>query len=244
MRIAGADLTALIAGIVGRDLEPRKATFAAFRDAHGDVIDQGLAIYFPGARVVYGRKRARAARPREPRGASPVARSLRRAWRKVGSTWRIHQARVPEWPHRPGAGRGRGRSHRCGNGDGGARCGAQLVRRVLARSATHRRCTDRPAHVHRGDARLSRGGDRIPGDRRRARTARGDPGRAQRVAGARPRWRASAGRTDGRAGRAPQRRQVEPAECVGARRSGNRHADTRDDARSRWNGRSRSPVFR
>ena len=47
MRISGADLTGLIAGIVGRTLTPRLATFATFRDVRGEAIDQGLALSFP-----------------------------------------------------------------------------------------------------------------------------------------------------------------------------------------------------
>ncbi len=47
VRVAGAGLDRLIAGIVGRTLAPRHATFAAFLDADGQVIDQGLAIHFP-----------------------------------------------------------------------------------------------------------------------------------------------------------------------------------------------------
>ena len=47
VRIAGTGLDALIAGIVGKPLVPRMATFARFRDAHGAILDQGLAIHFP-----------------------------------------------------------------------------------------------------------------------------------------------------------------------------------------------------
>ena len=34
-------------GILGRLPAPRRATLAAFRDAHGDSLDEGLALYFP-----------------------------------------------------------------------------------------------------------------------------------------------------------------------------------------------------
>ncbi|MEO6929777.1 MAG: tRNA uridine-5-carboxymethylaminomethyl(34) synthesis GTPase MnmE [Casimicrobiaceae bacterium] len=47
VRIAGADLAPMIAGIIGKSMLPRMATFARFRDAHGDAIDQGLALHFP-----------------------------------------------------------------------------------------------------------------------------------------------------------------------------------------------------
>ena len=48
VRVSGADLDALIAGIAGRRLSPRVATRVTFRDAHGGAIDAGLALYFPG----------------------------------------------------------------------------------------------------------------------------------------------------------------------------------------------------
>ncbi|MEO6750050.1 MAG: tRNA uridine-5-carboxymethylaminomethyl(34) synthesis GTPase MnmE [Casimicrobiaceae bacterium] len=47
VRVAGATLDGLIAAIVGKALVPRVATFAVFRDAMDEVIDQGLAIHFP-----------------------------------------------------------------------------------------------------------------------------------------------------------------------------------------------------
>lgn len=47
VRVSGADPTSLITGVIGRTLEPRLATVVAFCDAHGEPIDQGLALYFP-----------------------------------------------------------------------------------------------------------------------------------------------------------------------------------------------------
>ncbi|HEY7902966.1 MAG TPA: tRNA uridine-5-carboxymethylaminomethyl(34) synthesis GTPase MnmE [Casimicrobiaceae bacterium] len=47
VRIAGADLSALIAGLVGKPPAPRVATLATFRDAGGAALDQGIALYFP-----------------------------------------------------------------------------------------------------------------------------------------------------------------------------------------------------
>jgi len=46
VRVSGGDLRALIEGIVGRRLAPRVATRVTFRDARGDAIDEGLALYF------------------------------------------------------------------------------------------------------------------------------------------------------------------------------------------------------
>ncbi|MFN7087240.1 MAG: tRNA uridine-5-carboxymethylaminomethyl(34) synthesis GTPase MnmE [Burkholderiales bacterium] len=42
----GSRLAAVIEGILGRNLPPRRAVLADFRDRHGAAIDQGLALYF------------------------------------------------------------------------------------------------------------------------------------------------------------------------------------------------------
>jgi tRNA modification GTPase len=47
VRVSGKDIAPLINAICGRALVPRQATYLPFRDAVGQVIDQGLAIYFP-----------------------------------------------------------------------------------------------------------------------------------------------------------------------------------------------------
>lgn len=48
LRVSGPAVRAVIAGIMGRELQPRLATLARFRDAQGNAIDQGIALYFPG----------------------------------------------------------------------------------------------------------------------------------------------------------------------------------------------------
>jgi len=47
LRVSGPAVSAVIAGIVGKALAPRVATLARFRDAQGEAIDQGIALYFP-----------------------------------------------------------------------------------------------------------------------------------------------------------------------------------------------------
>lgn len=47
VRVSGAQLAPVIAAICGRALAPRQASYLPFRDAQGQVIDQGLAIFFP-----------------------------------------------------------------------------------------------------------------------------------------------------------------------------------------------------
>lgn len=47
VRVSGQSIAPLIHAICGRALLPRQATYLSFQDAQGQVIDQGLAIFFP-----------------------------------------------------------------------------------------------------------------------------------------------------------------------------------------------------
>ena len=47
VRISGSRVPAIAEGILGRVPPPRRAVVAEFRDSAGEVIDQGLALYFP-----------------------------------------------------------------------------------------------------------------------------------------------------------------------------------------------------
>lgn len=47
IRVSGKNIAPLIAGLVGRDLQPRHAHFARFKAADDSVLDEGLALYFP-----------------------------------------------------------------------------------------------------------------------------------------------------------------------------------------------------
>ncbi|MBI5925146.1 MAG: tRNA uridine-5-carboxymethylaminomethyl(34) synthesis GTPase MnmE [Aquabacterium sp.] len=48
VRVSGKGLQPLIQAVCGRELQPRMATYGPFKDAHGEALDQGLAIFFPG----------------------------------------------------------------------------------------------------------------------------------------------------------------------------------------------------
>ena len=48
VRVSGKGLAPLARALTGRDLAPRYATYGPLRDARGEAIDHGLAIYFPG----------------------------------------------------------------------------------------------------------------------------------------------------------------------------------------------------
>ena len=54
MRISGPRLAPLAVQILGRVPPPRRAERATFRDAAGEAIDEGLALYFPGPRSYTG----------------------------------------------------------------------------------------------------------------------------------------------------------------------------------------------
>ena len=47
VRVSGEQLVGMLRGLVDKDIPPRRAVLADFRDAGGAFIDQGLALYFP-----------------------------------------------------------------------------------------------------------------------------------------------------------------------------------------------------
>jgi tRNA modification GTPase len=47
VRVSGREIQALIAGVTGGALPPRRAAVRDFIDARGEVIDQGIALFFP-----------------------------------------------------------------------------------------------------------------------------------------------------------------------------------------------------
>lgn len=47
IRVSGKALAPIIQTLCGRNLQPRQASYLPFQDAQGQVIDQGLALYFP-----------------------------------------------------------------------------------------------------------------------------------------------------------------------------------------------------
>ena len=47
VRISGQRIAPVVQALCGRPLSPRQATYLAFRDGDGQIIDKGLAIFFP-----------------------------------------------------------------------------------------------------------------------------------------------------------------------------------------------------
>ena len=48
VRVSGPRAAAIARGLLGRKPRPRRAVYAALRDAAGVAIDRGLVLYFPG----------------------------------------------------------------------------------------------------------------------------------------------------------------------------------------------------
>ncbi len=48
VRVSGKGLARFVSALVGRELRPREATYLPLRDADGQAIDHGLALWFPG----------------------------------------------------------------------------------------------------------------------------------------------------------------------------------------------------
>lgn len=54
VRVSGPGLRALVAGVTGGSLPPRRAAVRDFIDARGEVIDQGIALFFPAPQSYTG----------------------------------------------------------------------------------------------------------------------------------------------------------------------------------------------
>jgi tRNA modification GTPase len=54
VRVSGPRLASLIKGVVGKSLPPRQAVLSPVLDARGEVIDQGIALFFPAPRSYTG----------------------------------------------------------------------------------------------------------------------------------------------------------------------------------------------
>jgi tRNA modification GTPase len=54
VRVSGALASRIAISMLGRVPPPRVATFSAFRDGHGQILDQGIALYYPSPRSFTG----------------------------------------------------------------------------------------------------------------------------------------------------------------------------------------------
>jgi tRNA modification GTPase len=54
VRLSGPGVAGIATAVIGGLPEPRSATFCAFRDASGELVDEGVALYFPAPRSYTG----------------------------------------------------------------------------------------------------------------------------------------------------------------------------------------------
>ncbi len=54
VRLSGPEAAAALGALAGRVPPPRRASLARFRDADGETIDEGIALYFPAPASVTG----------------------------------------------------------------------------------------------------------------------------------------------------------------------------------------------
>ena len=188
-------LAPLIEALCGRDAQAARGDLPAVPRRRRQRHRPGPGDPLPGAAFLHRRGRAGTAGPRRPGGAAAAAGALPGGRRRSrsgdrpappgrparGAAGRIHPARLPQRQDRPGAGRGHRRPDRRQHRSGGAQRQPLAVGRVLARGPRPARRADPPAHAGRGDAGLSRRGDRLPAEGRCAGPARA----AARHAGAR-----------------------------------------------------------
>ena len=232
VRVSGAMSRRSRSVVLGRTPTPRRATFAMFRGARGEPLDEGLALFFPAPASYTGETVLELQGHGSPAALKLVlARCLELGarlaapgefTRRAFLNGKLDLAQAESVADLIDAAT-----------SAAARAAARVAhRRVLARGARAGRRGDRAAHADRGHARLSRRGHRVRARGRRGRTARlrlanGSSGILARAAiGA----RLNAGPRR-RAGRPAQRRQVEPPQSTGTRGGGDRHAGSRHDAR-------------
>ena len=175
VRVSGAAVPAIAAALVAQPLAPRVATLATFRDARGEPLDQGLALYFSAPHSYTGEHVLEL----HGHGGPAVLRLLLARCLELGA----RLAQPGEFTQRAFL-----------NGkldlaqaeavadliDAATATAARAAARSLSgafsrRDPGARRRADRAAHVHRGDARFPRRGHRFPARRRCARQARRDP---------------------------------------------------------------------
>src|SRR5512135_1148998 len=54
VRVSGKDLGPILQGIIGAPLAARHATFSSFHGENGEILDEGIALYFPAPRCFTG----------------------------------------------------------------------------------------------------------------------------------------------------------------------------------------------
>ena len=244
VRVSGAGVSAIVAGIVRRPLEPRAASLAVFRGGQDEELDRGIALHFPGPHSYTGEDVLEL----HAHGSPVVLQMLLERCVALGA----RLARPGEFTQRAFLNGKLDLAQAEGVADLIAAATATAAR-AAARSLSGAFSTEIRALVDAlielrmyteaaldfpdEDVEFLRAADvrgRVTEILARVSASAG-PGEAGRVA---------ARRAHRRARRPAQRRQVEPPQPAGGRRGGDRHADRRDDARRRRSRRSRSTASR
>ena len=112
-----------------RAFEPQRMMYGRVEDASGEVLDEALAVFVPGASQLYAGGRRRNSLSWRRNCSAPRNAAADRAGRAHGGAGRIHKARIPERTHRFEPRRGGDAADRRDERSGGARVGAAAGRR-------------------------------------------------------------------------------------------------------------------
>ena len=164
VRVSGKGLGVLVEAVCGRTLRPREATYLPFRDAVGQPIDQGLALFFPAPHSYTGEDVLEL----QAHGGPVVLQLLLARCLEAGAQAHpatgqpalpgLRVAQPGEFTERAflnGTGRGDCRPDRRLYHCGGAQRQPLAHGRFLARDPCTARCAHSPAHAGGGNARLS-----------------------------------------------------------------------------------------
>ena len=165
VRLSGPRAGDALKALAGKIPEPRKAALARVRDPQsGEMIDEALALWFPGPRSETGEDMAEL----QLHGGRAVVAAVFAAlsphrWPADGGARRVHPARVRERPSRPHCGRGPGRPDLRRN-RGAAAPGLPAAQGVFGRPGRDlAQAADRGAGAGRGADRFLRRGRRAGG---------------------------------------------------------------------------------
>ncbi len=76
VRVSGADLSELVRRLFQRELTPRHAHYLPFKAVDGELLDEGIALYFKGPHSYTGEDVLELQGHGGPRGAAARARQL------------------------------------------------------------------------------------------------------------------------------------------------------------------------
>jgi len=96
VRISGSDLAPLAQALFGKTLQPRHAHYLAFRDAGGEVLDEGIVLFFAGPHSYTGEDVLEL----QGHGGPAVLRRVLARCLQAGAPWGIRLAEPGEFTRR------------------------------------------------------------------------------------------------------------------------------------------------